>query len=52
MKWFTIILTMAMQSVALFSEPRHITVAADGWGEFTSVREEVNSIRAYMSDTT
>ncbi len=41
-----------MQSVALFGEPRHITVAADGSGEFSSVQEAVNSIRAYMSDTT
>ncbi len=31
---------------------RYITVAADGTGEFASVQEAVNSIRAYMSDTT
>ncbi|MDT8374152.1 MAG: pectinesterase family protein [Bacteroidales bacterium] len=52
MKRFAILLTIALQSVAVFSEPRHITVAADGSGEFTSVQEAVNSIRAYMSDTT
>jgi pectinesterase len=52
MKRFAIILTIALQSVAVFGEPRHITVAADGSGEFTSVQEAVNSIRAYMSDTT
>jgi len=52
MKRFAIIMTIALQSVALFSEPRHITVAADGSGEFTSVQEAVFSIRAYMSDTT
>ncbi|MDF1561074.1 MAG: pectinesterase family protein [Bacteroidales bacterium] len=52
MKRFAILLTIALQSVAVFSEPRHITVASDGSGEFTSVQEAVNSIRAYMSDTT
>ncbi len=52
MKRFAILLTIVMQSVAVFSEPRHITVAADGSGEFTSVQEAVFSIRAYMSDTT
>jgi pectin methylesterase-like acyl-CoA thioesterase len=43
---------MALQSVAIIAQPRHIVVAADGTGEFTSVQEAVNSIRAYMSDTT
>ncbi len=52
MKRFAIILTIVLQSVVVLSEPRHITVAADGSGEFTSVQEAVNSIRAYMSDTT
>lgn len=52
MKRFAILLTIVLQSVAVFSEPRHIMVAADGSGEFTSVQEAVNSIRAYMSDTT
>ena len=52
MKRITIILIIVMQSVALYGEPRHITVAADGSGEFTSVQEAVTSIRAYMSDTT
>lgn len=33
-------------------QPRHIIVAADGTGEFASVQEAVNSVRAYMSDTT
>jgi len=35
-----------------YSQERHIVVAADGSGEFTTVQEAVNSIRAYMSDTT
>ncbi|MDD3737493.1 MAG: pectinesterase family protein, partial [Bacteroidales bacterium] len=47
---FIVIITL--QSVALTGQVRHITVAADGSGEFTSVQEAVNSIRAYMSDTT
>jgi len=36
----------------MIGQPRHIIVAADGTGEFTSVQEAVNDIRAYMSDTT
>jgi pectinesterase len=52
MKRFSILLTILLHSVTVFSESRHITVAADGSGEFTSVQEAVNSIRAYMSDTT
>ena len=47
---FIVIITL--QSVAMTGQVRHITVAADGSGEFTSVQEAVNSIRAYMSDTT
>jgi len=43
---------VALQSVAGAGQVRHITVAADGTGEFTSVQEAVFSIRAYMSDTT
>ncbi|MDM8002556.1 MAG: pectinesterase family protein [Bacteroidota bacterium] len=43
---------VALQSVAVAGQVRHITVAADGTGEFTSVQEAVFSIRAYMSDTT
>lgn len=34
------------------AQVRHITVAADGSGEFTTVQDAVNSIRAYMADTT
>lgn len=52
MKRFALLVTVALQSVVLSGQPRHITVAADGSGEFTSVQEAVNSIRAYMSDTT
>jgi pectinesterase len=52
MRRFAIILIMALQSVAIMGQERHITVAADGSGEFISVQEAVNSIRAYMSDTT
>jgi pectinesterase len=43
---------LIIQSVAVFPQVRHIVVSADGTGEFTSVQEAVNSIRAYMSDTT
>ena len=52
MRRFAIIVILALQSVAMIGQPRHITVAADGTGEFTSVQEAVNSLRAYMSDTT
>jgi len=52
MKMFTFIVLLALQSVVSFGQVKHITVAADGSGEFTSVQEAVNSIRAYMSDTT
>jgi pectinesterase len=52
MKRVIIIVIFTMQWVLLAGQPRHITVAVDGSGEFTSVQEAVNSIRAYMSDTT
>jgi pectinesterase len=52
MRRFAITVILALQSVAMICQPRHITVASDGTGEFTSVQEAVNSIRAYMSDTT
>jgi pectinesterase len=52
MKYYIIILVLALHSVVSAGQTRHITVAADGTGEFTSVQEAVNSIRAYMSDTT
>ena len=52
MKSVIIIVIFTMQWVLLAGQPRHITVAADGSGEFNSVQEAVNSIRAYMSDTT
>lgn len=52
MRRFAITVILALQSVAMIGQPRHIIVAADGTGEFTSVQEAVNSIRAYMSDTT
>ena len=52
MRRFAITVILALQSVAMIGQPRHITVASDGTGEFTSVQEAVNSIRAYMSDTT
>ncbi|MDX9726654.1 MAG: pectinesterase family protein [Bacteroidales bacterium] len=41
-----------MSSILMTGQPRHIIVAADGTGEFASVQEAVNSVRAYMSDTT
>lgn len=52
MKHAIIILTLSMNSILMSGQVRHITVAADGTGEFTSVQEAVFSIRAYMSDTT
>jgi pectinesterase len=52
MKRFIFIVILGMQWVLLGGQPRHITVAADGSGEFTSVQDAVNSIRAYMADTT
>ena len=41
---------MIILAALIYSQERHIVVAADGSGEFTSVQEAVNSIRAYMSD--
>lgn len=52
MKRFVIFLTIVLHSVGVVGGSRHITVAVDGSGEFASVQEAVNSIRAYMSDTT
>jgi pectinesterase len=52
MKSPVIFLVILLQSLVAPGQVRHITVAADGTGEFTSVQEAVNSIRAYMSDTT
>lgn len=52
MKRFAILAVLALQSVVFSGQPRHITVASDGSGDFTSVQEAVNSIRAYMADTT
>ena len=51
-KRFVFAAILALQSVALIGQPRHIIVAADGTGEFSTVQEAVNSVRAYMSDTT
>lgn len=47
--FFCALILTAFNSTA---QVRHITVSTDGSGEFTSVQEAVNSIRAYMSDTT
>jgi pectinesterase len=52
MKRFLYSLVLIVVPVLLYSQERHIIVAADGSGEFTSVQEAVNSIRAYMSDRT
>jgi pectinesterase len=52
MKTFIISVLLAVHSIFACGQVRHITVAADGCGDFTSVQEAVNSIRAYMSDTT
>jgi pectinesterase len=51
-KRFVFAAIVALQSVAMTGQVRHITVAGDGSGEFTSIQEAVFSIRAYMSDTT
>lgn len=52
MKRFAFIAIIALQSVVVTAQVRHITVASDGTGEFATVQEAVNSIRAYMYDTT
>lgn len=52
MKRFAITAILMVNLVALTGQSRHITVASDGTGEFTAIQEAVNSIRAYMSDTT
>lgn len=52
MKRIAFVAIMVLQSVYTAGQVRHITVSTDGSGEFTSVQEAVNSIRAYMSDTT
>lgn len=52
MKRFAITAILMVNLVALTGQVRHITVASDGTGEFTAIQEAVNSIRAYMSDTT
>lgn len=52
MKRFFLSLVMITLAALIYSQERHIVVAADGSGEFTSVQEAVNSIRAYMSDRT
>jgi len=52
MKRFLYSLVLIIIPALVYSQERHIVVAADGSGEFTTVQEAVNSIRAYMSDTT
>ncbi|MCU0377890.1 MAG: pectinesterase family protein [Bacteroidales bacterium] len=52
MKRFAVIFFLIFLPLFIYGQERHIVVAADGSGEFTSVQEAVNSIRAYMSDTT
>ncbi len=52
MKRFIVILFLIFLPLFIYGQERHIVVAADGSGEFISVQEAVNSIRAYMSDTT
>jgi pectinesterase len=52
MRKFLLVIILTLQSLAVVCQERHIVVAADGSGDFTSVQEAVNSIRAYMSDTT
>ncbi|HUW92086.1 MAG TPA: pectinesterase family protein [Bacteroidales bacterium] len=52
MKRFAYSLVLIFLPALIYSQERHIVVAADGSGEFTSVQEAVNSIRAYMPDRT
>lgn len=52
MKSVFMITVMMLVLPVIVAQPRHIVVAADGTGEFISVQEAVNSIRAYMADTT
>jgi pectinesterase len=52
MKKFLFVIILTFPSLLVLCQERRIVVAADGTGEFTSVQEAVNSIRAYMSDTT
>jgi pectinesterase len=52
MKRFFYSLALIIIPAIVYSQERHIVVAADGSGEFATVQEAVNSIRAYMSDTT
>lgn len=52
MKKFLLVIILMLPSLLVLCQERFIVVAADGTGEFTSVQEAVNSIRAYMSDTT
>ncbi len=52
MKKFLFVIILTFPTILILSQERRIVVAADGTGEFTSVQEAVNSIRAYMSDTT
>jgi len=52
MKKFLFVIILMFPSILVLCQERYIVVAADGTGEFTSVQEAVNSIRAYMSDTT
>lgn len=52
MKRFFLLFVLTCQSVVFLGEERHIVVAADGSGDFVSVQEAVNSIRAYMPDRT
>ncbi|MCU0409811.1 MAG: pectinesterase family protein, partial [Bacteroidales bacterium] len=52
MRSFEVFLLVIFLPLFCYGQERHIIVAADGTGEFTTVQEAVNSIRAYMSDTT
>ena len=52
MKKFLFVIVLMFPSLHAHCQERRIVVAADGTGEFTTVQEAVNSIRAYMSDTT
>lgn len=54
MKRFLLLILFASSSVLFFGQERktHITVSCDGTGDFTTVQEAVNSIRAYMPDRT
>jgi pectinesterase len=54
MKRFLLLFLLVLPSVLFFGQEHkiNITVSCDGTGDFSSVQDAVNSIRAYMADRT